>query len=109
MTNRPEHHQPDINQVRATVQKVLDQARKEPHYKQQLMGDPWGTLMKAGLSEPAVEHLVRYELTAGFLPDSPKGKSVDSMSPGIAPNLYCHATCDFWTCWITWCTWFTGV
>lgn len=99
---------PDVNQVRQAVRQMLNQARKDQSYREGLFTDPRGTLIQSGVSEEAADHLIKYELPQGFAANAPSGQDVDQAGQ-MSAQLYCHATCDFWSCIITTCTWFTGV
>jgi len=79
----------DVEAVRSTARSIVDRAKADPDFLQQLKDDPEGVLLEAGLHERA---LADFMAEQGLEPQVQGYRGFDDD----------HGCNDF-TCWITWC------
>jgi hypothetical protein len=82
----------EIAQIRSLTESVLERARNDEAYLEELRTDPVATLQAAGLDEVHASHIGLEE----FRPE-------EEVS-GFAKSRACRMTEDGLGCFITWCT-----
>lgn len=91
----PNEHESQTQQLRQQVQTVVERAKSDPEYKQELQSKPEETLRAAGIPEVSIGYLAS-ELTNGS-----QGAAEAEVSG------YMMAACDGITCIITCCSYNT--
>ena len=64
--------QQNLRQQRDKLQGLVNRAKREPSFKQQVQDDPLGVLEQAGLSREAIGDFLREEGYADLDPNSPQ-------------------------------------
>lgn len=98
MSNQDDSSRSETQQIRAQVQAVVDRAKSDPEYKQQLKSSPQETLRAAGVPDVAIGYLSA-ELTEG---------SEIAGQAEVSGYMMANQDCDRITCIITCCSTYTG-
>jgi len=78
----------DVEAVRSTARSIVDRAKADPDFLQQLKDNPEGVLVESGLHERAI---------ADFMSE----QGLEPQVRGYDPRG--DHGCNDLTCWITWC------
>ena len=86
----------DLDRVRAITATVMERARADEAFRNELQADPARVLREAGLPDNTAGQIAydewQLEDVVGFM--GPEGEG---------PQPICHFTCDIFSCWSTRC------